>query len=30
MKDIMEGKKKPKPIEYYTGISEGAFQFLKE
>ena len=28
MKDILEGNETPKPIEYYTGILEGAFRFI--
>lgn len=29
MKDILEGNETPKPIEYYTGILEGAFRFIQ-
>jgi hypothetical protein len=29
MKDILEGNETPKPIEYYTGILEGAFKFIQ-
>jgi hypothetical protein len=28
MKEILEGNETPKPIEYYTGILEGAFRFI--
>ena len=28
MKDLLEGNETPKPIEYYVGIMEGAFEFI--